>query len=224
MSWRQIYFLLSCCLILMETTQAQVKFNNKYAFRNGFYTSFNDLKKDVPSHKLKTIPNLRYETDNEHNVLILTEASIEVLEKSPIQSLDNIWGICIRDKPYVKIQPKKEEEEVFFVKLHVLGKLSFLYYRTFQDVEVVMNIYNPYTGEKVAEKSVMNREPVLVEQIMDFETGRFYAYTSDSFKKQIKDDQELTETVNNMKAEELKEKLFKTLLIYNDRNPVYLSK
>lgn len=224
MSWRQIYFLLSCCLILMETARAQVKFNNKYAFRNGFYTSFNDLKKDVPSHKLKTIPNLRYETDNEHNVLILTEASIEVLEKSPIQSLDNIWGICIRDKPYVKIQPKKEEEEVFFVKLHVLGKLSFLYYRTFQDVEVVMNIYNPYTGEKVAEKSVMNREPVLVEQIMDFETGRLYAYTSDSFKKQIKDDQELTETVNNMKAEELKEKLFKTLLIYNDRNPVYLSK
>ena len=87
-----------------------------------------------------------------------------------------------------------------------------------------MDIYNPYTGEKVAEKAITNREPILVEQLMDFETGELYPYTTDVFKTQIQGDSDLKETVDAMSQTELKEKMFKTLLIYNDRNPVYLPK
>lgn len=214
-------FLLVCS---SKMTYAQTPLNNKYEFRNGFYTSLDDLKKDAPSHKLKVIPDLRYETDSEHNILILTEASIKALENTSIGSIDKLWGICVKDEPYIKVRPKADEEDVFFVKLHVLGKLSFFYYRTFKDVEVVMDIYNPYTGKKIAEKAITNREPILVEQLMDFDTGELHPYTTESFKTRIQADSDLKETVDAMSKTELKEKMFKTLLIYNDRNPVYLRK
>ncbi|MCH2043816.1 MAG: hypothetical protein MK212_06705 [Saprospiraceae bacterium] len=216
--------LLFWLLCTSKTIHAQTPLNNKYEFRNGFYASLEDLKKDAPSYKLKSIPNFSYEADSEHNILILTESSLKALEQSPIGSVDRLWGICIKDEPYIKIRPKSDEAEVFFVKLHVLGKLSFFYYRTFKDVEIVMDIYNPYTGEKVAEKAITNREPILVEQLMDFETGELYPYTTDVFKTQIQGDSDLKETVDAMSQTELKEKMFKTLLIYNDRNPVYLPK
>ena len=41
-------------------------------------------------------------------------------------------------------------------------------------------------------------------------------------KEELQDDNQLTNTINDLSTTEAREKLYKMLLIYNDRNPYYL--
>ena len=82
--------------------------------------------------------------------------------------------------------------------------------------------YIPQTGEPYITKKVPKEETVVREKLIYYETGEIVDLSLNSFKKLISDDKELVATVNDLKTNELKEKLFKCVLIYNDRNPVYL--
>ncbi len=84
-----------------------------------------------------------------------------------------------------------------------------------------MSVYSPYTGNKVAQKTITNRERTLIKKIMLFETGEIKACNSENFKNWAKDDVRLMKTLNDMSEKEIESKLFKTIKIYNDRHPVF---
>ena len=153
--------------------------------------------------------------------MFLSENSIAKLSESEIKSLDNIWGLCIKGKPYMKISPKEKDKAIYFVNYHVLGRVCYLYYPSIEDKEVEMMIYNPYSGNRVGGRKIVNRERVLVKKIMLFETGEIQDCNVENFKKWIEDDERLTKTLNDMTEEEVKNKLFKTIKIYNDRHPIF---
>jgi hypothetical protein len=87
-----------------------------------------------------------------------------------------------------------------------------------------MYVHNPYTGERVGKKTVTNRDLVFIQKILHFQTGESIDFNYDNLKSWTSDDKGLHKSLIDMKTEERETKLFKTLLIYNDRNPVYPTK
>ena len=58
--------------------------------------------------------------------------------------------------------------------------------------------------------------------MVNLETGSIANMEVSIFKKWIQDDQQLSNTINDLSVIEAREKLYKMLLIYNDRNPYFL--
>lgn len=216
-----VWTLWCSCMLFFVSTQAQQKIKKGYDFEDGVYTSHLDFKNNKPSFPLYRIPSFDYQLDGEKNLLFLSEVAMAKLSESEIESLDNIWGLCIKGKPYMKVNPKGKEGAIYFVSYHVLGRICYLYYPSIEDKEVEMMIYNPYSGNRVGGRKIVNRERVLVKKIMLFETGEIQNYSADNFKKWIQDDERLMKTLSDMSEEDIQDKLFKTIKIYNDRHPIF---
>ena len=203
-------------LIIPRLVFTQVAISNNFPFKAGIYKSFSDFTADEPSAD-SLVSILKYDLNAEENILILKVESqylLDSLIKEPI------WGLCIQNAPYIRTEDK-QDGRYYFVKLHVVGKLSYYYYKAFREKEVIMYVHNPYTGERIGKKTVTNRDLVFIQKLMHFQSGENIDFSFDNFKAWASDDKGLLKSIEEMKNEEKESKLFKTLLIYNDRNPVY---
>ncbi|MDC0230427.1 hypothetical protein OAK19_00540 [Aureispira] len=216
----RVLLFLGCSLFLMSGT-AQKKINKNYAFTDGVYSSHQEFKNNSPAFPLYRIPDFDYKLDGENNLLFLAEESIARLPESVIKSMDNIWGICVKGKPYLKINPQDKNGVIYFVRYYIIGRVCYFYYPSIVDKKVEMSVYSPYTGNKVAQKTVTNRARKLIKKIMLYNTGEIKACNSKNFKIWAKDDLRLMKTLNDMSEKEIESKLFKTIKIYNDRHPIY---
>lgn len=215
------WILLCCCTWFLVPAQAQKKIKKGYNFEDGVYSSHLDFKRNKPSFPLYRIPAFDYQLDGEKNLLFLSEEAMAKLPQSEIKSLENIWGLCIKGKPYMKVSPKGKDGAVYFVSYHILGRICYLYYPSIEDKEVDMSIYNPYSGNRVGGRKIINRERVLVKKMMLFDTGELKDYNAENFKIWASDDERLMKTLVDMSTDEIEIKLFKTIKIYNDRHPIF---
>ncbi len=211
-------------LTLYTTGLFAQRINSQFKFKDGVYSSHQQLKENSPKHPLYEIPNFDYKIDGKENLLFLADNALAALPKSPIQSLDSIKILCIKGIPYLKTQPKNNAKEVYFVRYFLIGKICYFYYPIFKKKEIEMLVYNPYTGKPIAKKTIVNEERDFVKQIMHFESGEIEDYKLSVLKEWTADDIGLAKTLANMNEETAEEKLFKTLQIYNDRNPIYIKK
>lgn len=202
----------------------QTKLTIEHTFQDGVYTSHANLFNDSPSHPLYALPNFGYQLDRQQNLLFLSQSTLNQLDASELKHLDAIWGICVKGVPYVKVEPKGKSGVVYFARYHILGRISYFYYPTIEDELVDMPIYDPWVGKQVGGRTITNRERRLVKKIMWLETGEIRPYTVADFKAFAKEDQRLLRTLNDMTTAEATEKLFKTIQIFNDRNPILLKK
>lgn len=210
------FLLLGQATLLAQPTQQQ-----GHTFEDGVYQSHQDLKKNKPSFHLYDLPSFGYQMDREDNLLFLSEKTLQQLSSSKIKNLDNIWGLCIKGVPYMKVYPSGKEGAVYFVKYHILGRICYLYYPSIEDKAVEMPIYNPYSGKRVGGRTVTNRERKLVKQLMLFETGELLPYSLENFKLWAKDDERLMKSIERLSEEEAQDKLFKSIKIYNERHPIF---
>lgn len=138
-------------------------------------------------------------------------------------ALDSIWGVVVDGIPYVRLPRHELEKTAYcFAGLILRGRLCYFNYETIAHSKVPITAYIPQTGEPYITKNIPKEEIIVREKLMNYETGEVFDLTLNSFKKLISDDKDLIATVDDLKTHELKEKLFKCVLIYNDRNPVYL--
>ena len=209
--------MVSLCLLGYNTSMAQ---STSYVFEDGVYQNHQDLKGNQPSFKLYDLPSFAYQLDREENLLFLSEETLSQLPVSTIKNLDNIWGLCVKGVPYMKVRPSGKNGVVYFVKYHILGRICYLYYPSIEDRAVEMPIYNPYSGARVGGRTVVNRERRLVKQLMLFETGELKPYSVKSFKQWAQDDMRLMKTIERLSEQEAQEKLFKSIKIYNERHPI----
>lgn len=213
--------LISCLLLLgQQPSMAQLKKQQGHSFEDGVYQSHQDLKNNKPTFRLYDLPNFGYQLDREDNLLFLSEETLDQLVGSKMKNLDNIWGLCIKGIPYMKVRPSGKDDVVYFVRYHILGRICYLYYPSIEDKAVEMPIYNPYSGERVGGRTVTNKERRLIKQLMLFETGELVPYSVENFKQWAKDDERLMKTIERLSQKEAKTKLFKSIKIYNERHPI----
>ncbi len=216
----QLVWLFVFAAILRGGAQKAAVITKNFKFKDGVYATYSDWQRNKPSMVWDSI-----ETNLAVNPKTLLMQMEYAKHKKTHQSvvLDSIWGVVVDGIPYIHL-PKNELEKTAycFAGLVLRGRLCYYNYETIKHSKVPITAYIPQTGEPYVTKKVSKEETIVREKLMTYETGEVFDLSLNTFKKLISDDKELVSTVNDLKANELKDKLFKCVLIYNDRNPVYL--
>ena len=137
--------------------------------------------------------------------------------------MNKIWAVVLGGIPYTRLKALDGSSGLaHFVGWQVRGKICYYTYDETLQKEIPMEAYNPLTG-KAFRSGVITRETIINrEKIVRFDTGEILDFTKDNLLLWIEDDAALSKSVQALSPEEVEEKLFKCLLIYDDRNLVYL--
>jgi hypothetical protein len=203
-------------------SQERIMVTKNFQFQDGVYLSFESLKKNQPDLPMDSIDMVLFVNPQTH----LAQVDHIVL-KSDRQAinLDSIWGLSINGIPYKKVDHSNLEKPLTtFAGLKARGKLCYYSFTATNFQEVPIRAYNPLNGRPFRTGTITKPEEVLVEMMIHWETGEEKYFNKENLLQLIQDDKALSNTVRDLKEDEIEEKLFKCLLIYVDRNPVYLDK
>jgi hypothetical protein len=189
-----------------------------FKFQDGIYLTLQDLQKNQPNYNWNQVTANLASSDEGFIVQVET---ISIAEQA--LDLQQIWGICIKGMPYIRV-PKGERTKAatVFAGLRVRGKICYFDYEEAVQEMREMKAYNPVTGRVFRTATLPVEKTVQRQQILHLETGEVVNFTKANFLNWIEDDRPLWNTVAELQPAEVREKLFKCLLIYVDRNPVYL--
>ncbi|MBX2927147.1 MAG: hypothetical protein KF852_04870 [Saprospiraceae bacterium] len=192
-----------------------------FKFQDGVYQAFSDLQRNRPTWAWDSL--LVVSATNPQTFLTQVDY-IRHKNGAPIH-LDSIWGIVISGIPYVRLpQGATPKSLTAFAGLRLRGIIC---YYTYEDVEqrtVEVKAYNPVTGVPFRKATLKKQETVEHQYMLHFITGETVKFNRENVVAWISNDERLTEAVAALPEEELEEKLFKGLLIYVDRYPVYTLK
>jgi len=231
---KRIFIILSlsiCVNALLIAQGDMVYLSKNFKFQDGIFLSFEDFKNNKPTYKWKEV--LAGVHSNPQNFLAqmygLKVEMDEVSEEKEIQyrnvDLESIWGICLDGIPYIRLSREElNKENVVFAGMKLRGKICYYEYEEFVIEKKEMSAYNPVTGYPFRTKDVDVKVKLIHQNMLHFETGETAVFSKENFKEWIKDDKRLYETVSELSTQEVEDKLFKCLLIYDDRNLVKVRK
>lgn len=189
---------------------------DQFSFQDGLYFAHSDFRNNQPSAPLSRLGVEHFQLDFDENLLFWKDQ-----ERAPL--LDSLWGLSVDGVPYIRVRKRlRKGEQTVFVRLQVLGNICYFYYQSMQDTIVQMNIYNPVTGGVVASKPVRNHHEVTYRRMLHFESGKVDNFERQALLRWVADDTGLYRTLAEMPPKEVEQRLFKSLLIFNDRNKVYI--
>lgn len=205
----------------MGNAQAQAELITKnFLFNDGVYLNLAALQQNKPSHEWS---NVTASLVTNPQTFITKVEFIE--QKANAQKLDlqQVWAVVIDGIPYVQFDNTLMDSSLAsFAGLRVRGKICLFSHESKSIKTITMNAYNPMTGTPFRTQEIERDEVFVQHKIMNFETGEVVTFNKDNFLKWIEDDSQLTKTVQAMSAVEVREKLFKCLLIYVDRKEVFV--
>ncbi len=206
--------------ILRGRAQNDNLVSKNFKFKDGVYLQFEHFQKNQPTALWDSL-DARLAT-NPQTLQMYVEL-IKFKNRPDSIELHKVWCVVIDGIPYVKL-PKESQKNAatMFTGMVLRGKLCYFQYDEIEERLVPMSAYIPQTGQPYITKNVLQKREVVREKLVKFESGEMYDFTLSNFKELIQEDKDLLSTVNALKPKEISEKLFKCLLIYNDRNPVYL--
>ncbi len=215
------------CLAIGEGSAAaqsdSIAVTPKFTFADGVYLSFDDFKRNKPAYAW---------TDLEGKVVSNEKTYITKIEQLALKnrqgivlSPSDIWGVCIDGLPYIKVLTG-EEDKYFatFAGLRVKGRINYFSYEADSVRLVEIAAYNPVNGLPFRKGRIKKTEQIGMEKILHWDTGEIVDLTLENAIKWIADDPQLYNTLAALSEAEAGQKLLKSLMIYNDRNLVYLIK
>lgn len=195
-----------------------------YHFNDGVYMNFEAFQSNSPDYKWDEL-KANLVTNPQTFLTQIQYVYIKNEEEDIPLDVDKIWCVSLAGIPYLKL-PKGEVKKdlATFAGLQLRGKICYYSFEDYRMVQIPMHAYNPYTGKPFRSGIVERKKNVKFEKILNFETGEITDLTVENLKKWIKDDTKLFDTMNSLSYEEVEEKLFKCLLIYDDRNVIRVKK
>lgn len=191
-----------------------------FHFADGLYRSMAELQANRPAYSLEAV-DMRFFTNP---MTSLTQLEY-VASKQTGEELDagQFWALVLEGIPSVRVPRNEINKDLpTFAALKLRGKICYYTYPDWRRRKVSIAAYNPATGRPFRQGQVEREEEVIVEKMLHFETGEVADFTLENFLRWIADDPVLLETFGELNPEEQREKMFKGLLIYVDRNPTYL--
>lgn len=218
---KSFFLLLFVFLIDWMQGQAPALVTKNFKFEDGIYFGFESLKSNRPDYPMNEIDAMYFVNPKTY------QAQVEyVIRRSNRQfiNLDDIWAICVGGIPYVTIKSEFPEKELpMFSGLRIRGKISYFSFEKTDTSKVLISAVNPVNGQPFRKGEVEQPFQVEHHRLIHWETGEIIDLTKENFLRWISDDPQLTASVLEIKEEELLDKLFKSILIYDDRHPVYLT-
>ncbi len=221
-SWiDSVVFLLGLLMLLvvgnLTAQEAQAVVTKNYKFNDGIYFSFADFQKNKPVLKWEELHGNVF--SNPENFTVKAEIlKQKSLGPSAENLLDSIWGFTMGGIPFVKIEKRKNEPLTLFSGIRVRGALCYYSYETREEKEIVFSAYNPVTAAPFRRSVEKRNLKIKKEKILLFKTGEVLDYNYENMVVCLKDDPTLLRAIYQIEDYELEEKMFKCLLIYNDRH------
>jgi len=203
------------------SAQETQKLTQEFRFADGIYTSFEAFQQNKPDLSWDEIETELHLDKAGHLVRVSDVAAFDRAE---------IWGISYQGIPYINLTKIIKEESLtwqesdplIFANLQSRGKLCYFYYEGYRKVKVPITVYEPVTKRPLQTTYVENKIPVVVKKILLFENGRVIDYQLVNFMELIQNDPQLWNTLNDLPQQEAREKMYKSLFIYNDRNAAWM--
>ena len=194
-----------------------------FQFTDGVYLSLESWQKNQPDYSWEAVKSNVFTNPQ----TFITQVAWMVIEEGELAGdsiqLENIWGVCLAGIPYIQIDRKQARKDLAtFAGLQVRGNICYFAFERVETKKIWMPVYNPVSGKPFREKVIEREVEYVEERLLRFETGESVRFTYRNFLAWIQDDEQLTQSVLELNNTEVQEKLFKCLLIYDDRNPVFI--
>lgn len=189
-----------------------------FKFADGVYVNYADFQKNQPTYNWQDV-NANLATSEEGFV-----AQVEYIRHNEqMLDLEQVWGICLGGIPYIRL-PKGEvtDAATVFAGLRVRGKISYFRYKDEEIDFYEVKAYNPLNGRPYRQAKVPVEKTVEREFMLDWETGKIAEFSVENLLDWIADDRQLWESFRELSPREAADRKFRVLLIYDDRNLVYL--
>ncbi len=211
---------LTCLFEGLVFGQDSLLLTKNFRFADGIYFNLAELQANRPGLPLDSI-KIDYITNPQTS---MTQLNAVFLKKNtPSFSVDSVWVICLDGVPSIRIPDNEIDRELpNFAAFKLRGKICYFTYPDYRKKTIQVAAYNPKTGRPFRQGNVVRDEEVIVKKMLHFQTGETADFDVKNLLAWIQDDPILVETLAELPPEELDEKLFKSLLIYVDRNPTYL--
>ncbi len=197
--------------------------SKNFSFKDGVYQSFEEFQANDPTYDWEEVQATVF--SNPQNFM----AQVQYIKKGTDTeaedlNLEDIWGISLGGIPYIRLPKGTVDKSLtVFAGLRLRGKICYFNFENEVNRKVEMPVYNPVNKYVYRTVWIDRVVSVTYEKLLHFETGEVVDFTPATFRQWIADDPRLVETLDDMSPSELKEKLFKCLLIYVDRNQVEIS-
>lgn len=194
--------------------------SKNFLFREGIFLSYQSFRSNAPDMSWEEVEATLFtnpQTYLTHIREVKTAAGEGAIDP------DSIWGICLQGIPYVRLERAWIQKELAtFAPLELRGKICYFDFDRIDTVQVKMTAYNPANGLPFRQAMVDKEVEVNMPKILNFETGEVADFTRDNLLRWIAGDPALSQAALELGEDELESKLFKILLIYVDRNRVYI--
>lgn len=211
------------CVAHLAFAQADsLLITKNFKFKDGLYLSFASFQRNQPDLQWQEVRADVY--SNPQNFLTQIN-NLHLKDKKVDNGLNikEVWGVSLDGIPYLQLESGATDSDLpTFAGLQVRGKLCYFEYEKTEETDVKIQAYNPLNGRPFRTGFVKRTVPVLYPRMLNFNTGEIVIFDKKNLLTQIENDAKLYKTIEQLNAEEVEEKLFKCLLIYDDRNPAFI--
>lgn len=210
-------FALLCCGLPFGLS-AQTLITKNFNFADGVYLTLESLQRNAPDYEW---------ADLTANLAVNPQTYLTQVEyiavKDTNDTLTGVYALTLGGIPYLRLSPEEGGKELtVFAGLRVRGRYCYYTFENTYVKKIPVSAYNPRNGRPFRTAVVEREETRILHRLLDFTTGKITEFNRDNFLQLIRDDRELTRAVRALQEEEVAEKLFKSLLIYDDRHPIYV--
>ncbi len=198
-----------------ESPKNKVKYTPAFKFTDGIFLNFQQVKDNNPIPKSQILTTIDYNSFDFYDRL-LENKFITLYDNLGIQkkiAVDKIWGFSDKGILYINVNDE-------FNRIPVFGSIShFIANKTVQE-------YDPYryNNSYYYYNDPYSTKTVMVQYLLDFETGKLYDFTVGSVEKIISKDPELYEEFSKLGNRKKKKLKFLYIRKYNQKYPVYFPK
>ena len=199
---------------LSETDTILVTKNFK--FKDGVYLSFEAFQQNKPDYSWKEVSSSVFINGDS----FMSKAEDFILKTGGKVNFEDIWGFSFSGIPYIRIRNKADFAT--FAAIRVRGELCYFIYTEEVEKWIVIKAYNPVDGRPFRTGKVLKKESLVREKMLYFKTGKIEDFSVANFLPIVeKKDEQLWNALKDLSTEEARGKLFKCLLIYDDRHAVF---
>lgn len=212
------------CLILLpawliaQADSAQLK--AAFRFQDGVYLSIASFQANQPDYQWKEVKAKLAANAESYRA----QAEYIRPDKEAPLLRDDIWGIVLDGLPYIRIPDTVTEDSsvLHFAGMRVRGRICYYEYEREEERLVEIKAYNPLTGRPFRRGNISKRETINESRILHLPTGQQGALDRSTLLSMIGDDAKMYRTVEELPESASTDMLYKCVLIYDDRNPIFM--
>jgi len=204
------------------STDSLVLFNKDFQFKDGLYKNVEQLRSNQPQVALE---NLSGSLVWQENAYLLKVEELHPMGRPDLQfNLDDFEIITYKGLPFFKVFEDSVRAFTAYAGLRVRGHLSYFSYERSYTDSVMIKAYNPATGRPFRQQKIARPQRENIKTVINIATGERFDFKLENMFILLEDDPSLLKTIKALPPEEAREKMERFLLIYDDRNPLFLPK